>query len=110
MPNNQGGVLHHISKRKRNNLPKESNAVRLFDKFMIIIAIIHPLIAIPQIFHIYSLQNASGLSIISWIGYCLFNIPWLIYGFIHKEKPLIVAYILAMASNITVLIGIILYG
>lgn len=116
MPSSQGGVLHHISKRKRglarvvHGYPADKSWVRTFDKIMLIIAVINPLIALPQIFRIFSLQTAEGLSLLSWGGYALFNIPWLIYGFIHKEKPLIIAYILALLGNSAVVIGIIMYG
>lgn len=111
-----GGVLHHISKRKRgvdkspHTFPAKSNAIRIFDRVMMVVAVINPLLAIPQITHIFSLKNAAGLSLISWAGYALFNIPWLVYGFIHKEKPLIIAYILAFLFNLAVVAGIVLYG
>jgi len=111
MPNNGGAILHHISKRKRVSVKaNESNAVRIFDKIMLIVAIVNPLIAIPQVVHIFSLKTALGLSLTSWLGYTAFNIPWLVYGFIHKEKPLIIAYILALMFNLIIVIGILKYG
>ena len=115
MPISQGGVIHHISKRKRglkdfiHKFPAESRFVRLFDKLMLFIAVINPLVTLPQAIKIYSTQNASGLSVFSWAGYTLFAIPWLIYGIIHKEKPLIIAYILVFLLNLSVLVGILMY-
>ncbi len=116
MPISQGGVVHHISKKKRGSgkyihkYPAESDFVRWYDKLMIIVALVHPLVTIPQVFKVYAFKTASGLSIWSWAGYFIFTIPWLIYGLIHKEKPLIITYILLFLLNLSVLVGILIYG
>ena len=118
MPVSQGGVLHHISKRKRfsgihkvkHAYPAEKKWVKWFDKLMLIIAVINPLVTLPQAIKIYTTHTASGLSIFSWAGYTLFAIPWLIYGVIHREKPLIIAYILVFLLNLSVLVGVLIYG
>ena len=115
MPSVHGGGLHHLSKRKRGSdsihkYPAKSKAVNIYDKIMIVIALINPLMAIPQILQIYNTKNAVGLSLFSWAGYTIFVVPWLIYGIIHKEKPLIIAFIMSLLFNMVILLGVILYG
>ena len=107
--------IHHISKRKRvhkrfESYPHPKKGIRLFDKFLMIIAIVGPLMSLPQILKIFILKDASGISIISWSLYALFNIPWIIYGFVHKEKPIVVAYLLWFSTNVIIIIGAILYS
>jgi uncharacterized protein with PQ loop repeat len=38
------------------------------------------------------------------------NFVWLSYGLVHKEKPIISAYILAFPISIAIVIGIVVYG
>ena len=105
--------IHHLHKRKRIKLktyPNKSRPIKFLDDLLLLIAIIGPFVNFPQIFKIYHLKNATGVSLISWSLFALFDIPWVIYGYVHKEKLLIIAYSLWFISNIIIIIGIILYG
>jgi len=113
MPNSLG--IHHIHKRKRISqkllpYPHKNKWIRFLDKFLLIIAVIGPLMAFPQVFKIYIEKNASGVSLLSWSLFTLLNIPWIIYGFVHKEKPIIIAYCLWFIINLIISIGIIVYS
>ena len=105
---------HHIHKRKRvhqklEKYPHKIKWIRFLDKFLICIAVIGPLIALPQILQIFISGDATGVSSLSWGLYALFNIPWLIYGVAHKYKPIIVAYLLSFVANLTVFSGSLVY-
>ena len=108
--------LHHIHKRKRNansfleEYPSKRFWIRFLDKFLLFVATVSPFMTLPQIIRIFSTQSASDLSLFSWGMYTFFNIPWIIYGFVHKDKPIIIAYILWFLMNISVVIGILLYS
>lgn len=106
---------HHIHRRKRihkklEKYPHSNKWIRNFDKFLLVIAVIGPLLTIPQIIKIFTLKNATGVSVISWSLLALFSIPWIIYGFIHKEKPIIVSYILWFILDMVVVFGTLRYG
>jgi len=106
---------HHISKRKRisqklESYPSKNFWIRFLDKFLIIIAVIAPLTTIPQIITLYTLRQAAGLSIYSWSAWTILDIPWIIYGIVHKEKPITIAYILWFLMNLSVVIGILLFS
>ena len=106
--------IHHIHLRKRIHSKKEvyphpNKFIRLFDKFLIIGAIIGPMMALPQILKIYIFQDATGISTISFSLYALFNIPWAFYGFLHKEKPIVIAYSLWFLVNLSIVIGSLVY-
>lgn len=107
--------LHHISKRKRiyqrfEEYPHSKKFVRFLDNLLVIVAIIGPLLALPQVLKIFLLKNATGVSLVSWSSWLVLGIMWLIYGFVHKEKPIIIAYILWTIMHSLVVIGVLLYG
>ncbi len=65
---------------------------------------------LPQVFKIWIGQNASGVSVISWLGYLIAAWFWLLYGFIHKEKPIIVTYLTWTVLVVMVIVGTLLYS
>ena len=106
--------IHHIHKRKRVHkklkaYPHENKWVNFLDRFLIVVAVIGPLIALPQIIRIFVFNSAAGVSGLSWGLYALFNIPWFIYGIVHKDKPIMIAYSLSFVANLTVLTGTLIY-
>jgi uncharacterized protein with PQ loop repeat len=136
----QSDGVHHISKRKRvtqnkgifrtlegkgkkefkklksgvaksvEDYPSEKFWVRFLDKLLMIIAVVSPMMAIPQVYEVYGLHAVSGLSFISWASWALFNLPWIAYGFVHKQKPIVIMYILWFLMNASIAVGILLYS
>jgi hypothetical protein len=107
--------LHHISKRKRvfkklEEYPSKRFWIRFLDRILIIIAIIGPIMGIPQLWNVFVNHEVVGLSFASWSVWALFNLFWLAYGLVHKEKPIIITYILWFLVNASVAIGILLYS
>jgi hypothetical protein len=105
----------HISIRKRifkqfEEYPSKKFWIRFLDKLLVIIAIIGPLTALPQIWNIYINNVVTGLAFSSWFLWALFNLFWLAYGFVHKDKPIIITYFLWFLVNASVAIGILLYS
>jgi len=106
--------MHHLHIRKRIDLKKEKyphpdKFKRLIDNLIYVIALFGPIVSIPQIIKIYFYQNASGVSTFTWTGYLIGSIFWLIYGIIHKEKPIIFSSILWIIIEIFIFIGTIIY-
>lgn len=96
--------LHHLSKRKRlfkkfEKYPSDKKFIRFLDRLLIIIAVVGPIMAIPQLYQVYFYQNAAGISALSWFSWAAMNLIWLTYGFVHKEKPIIITYILWFIVN-----------
>jgi len=80
------------------------------DKLMSAAAVIHPLTATPQVWLIYSTQDATGVSLSTWIGFMLLGLIFLAYGILHKIKPFIVTQVLWFIVDFLVVVGVILYG
>jgi uncharacterized protein with PQ loop repeat len=135
----QNEGIHHISKRKRvtqNNLfgrlgkqgrngvkkisqsvaktmedyPSEKFWIRFLDKLLMVIAVVSPMMALPQLYEVFILHAVEGLSFISWASWALFNLPWIAYGIVHKQKPIVIMYILWFSINLSTAIGILLYS
>lgn len=80
------------------------------DKLIYFIAVFGPVMSIPQIIKIWVHKNAAGISVITWGSYLLISIFWLIYGAMHRDKPIVFANILWAIINIIMITGALLYG
>ena len=106
--------VHHIHKRKRVHdklkaYPHPNKWIKFLDKFLLIVAVIGPLLSLPQILKIYVEHNTSGVSVLTWGLFAFFNIPWIIYGIVHKDKPIIIGYSLWLVTNIVIVVGALMY-
>ena len=120
--------LHHFHKRKRSgkvkaNIKETTKVVKspfetpsknklkgFMDTIIYMVAILGPLIAIPQVLKIWHAKDATGVSLITWVGYLAGGFFWLTYGVLHKEKPIIITNALWIFVQIFIIVGIIMYG
>ncbi len=106
--------LHHIHLRKRQHVlatyPHPNPWVRFLDKLLVVVAVLGPLMAIPQLWKIISTQSAAGVSPLTWAAFAVIDLPWIFYGAVHKEKPIIITYILWFLMNVAVMVAAIAYG
>jgi uncharacterized protein with PQ loop repeat len=78
----QNPYLHfHINSKKK---------LTIFDHLITFASFIYPLMAVPQVFSVYS-GNTEGVSLISWVGFLFFSASFFTYGMIHKIKPMIIS-------------------
>ncbi len=101
--------LHHFHKGNRKS-HKETRLKRFVDTFVYFIALVGPVMTIPQVAKIWIEQNAAGVSLISWSTYLVTSTFWLIYGIVHKEKPIIFSNIVWIFLNVVIVLGTIYYG
>ena len=107
--------LHHLHIRKRmyKNLeryPHSSVVKRALDSLMYLVAVITPLVLLPQVFQLFVYKSAAGLSITTWFLLGCINVLWVFYGLVHKEVPILIANLLVGILNFVVVYGIILYS
>ena len=107
--------IEHIHKRKRaagrarQPYPAQSGIVRFLDKLVYAAGIIAPAMMIPQLILLYGEKNADGIAPITWLAIGILNIPWILYGIAHKEKPLVMTYILWIICNGLMFVGAVIY-
>lgn len=107
--------LFHLQVRKRvsKNLepvPARTFPKRFLDRVVLFVGILGPLTTIPQLVVIYTTHNATGVSALSWGLPALLDIPWILYGVIHRERPIIITYLLWFVANSAIFVGAIAYG
>ena len=107
--------LHHFHRRKRihqkhEKYPHPNKWKGIMDKLIFVVGVAGPIVTLPQILKIWIEQNATGVSVVSWIAYLILATFWLIYGIMHKEKPIIVAYTGWIIAELLVIIGTFIYG
>ena len=121
-----GSGLHHFHKRKRNKKSEQKETTKtikspfetpsrtklkgFMDTIIYIVAVLGPLIAIPQVLKIWYVKDATGVSLITWVGYLAGGFFWLTYGILHKEKPIIITNGLWIFVQIFIIVGIMRFG
>lgn len=80
------------------------------EKIALVAGVIQPLITLPQIIKIYSNQSAQDVSLITWLGYLIFGIIFLIYGYIFNLRPILYGQIIWVTMQAITVIGILIYG
>ncbi|PLS80575.1 hypothetical protein CYG49_04885 [Candidatus Saccharibacteria bacterium] len=79
------------------------------DKSMAVAAVVQPLMTLPQVIQIFTTQNVTGISLLTWVAYLVLGLVFLAYGIAHSIKPLIVTQILWFTVDLLVVVGIIIY-
>jgi uncharacterized protein with PQ loop repeat len=81
-----------------------------FDEIFYLGAILNPLVALPQAFKIFAMQSAEGVSFITWLSYFGAAIALMIYGLVHKQKPIFWMNFTVLPVHILILLGIFIYN
>jgi uncharacterized protein with PQ loop repeat len=99
----------HLRKRLEP-YPARSWFLRMLDRMVIVVGVLGPAFALPQLYTIWTEHNAAGIAPLSWSMWALFNIPWILYGIAHKELPIITTYSFWLVINILIATGGIIYA
>ena len=110
----QGRGEHHFHRRKRIYLhhepyPHPNKWKRLMDNLIYFVGIVGPVMTIPQVTKIWIDKNSQGVSVVSWATYTILSVFWLIYGIMHKEKPIIFTSSQLFIFDALVVIGAVIY-
>lgn len=96
--------FHHARARKRAGLPKKA-----IDWLIYPVAIASPLALVPQVVQLYATHSAAGLSYLTWTLLAALNFLWVFYGFLHRERPIIITNLTFMLLDLAIVGGIFLY-
>ena len=107
--------FHHFHKRKRiyknyEPYPHPNKLKRLVDRLIYLAIALKLVMTVPQATLILTTQNASGVSVITWVTYAVASCFWVLYGLLHKEKPIIISSGISLILEITIVIGTLSYG
>lgn len=66
-----------------------------------------PIMTIPQIYTIW-VEGTKGASLLSWAAYLVVAFIWLIYGLVHRERPIVIAQTAWILLDSTIVVGLII--
>ncbi|MFA6271604.1 MAG: SemiSWEET family transporter [Patescibacteria group bacterium] len=89
---------------------KAQGNILLLDRVMYFMGIAIPVLTSSQVIKIWINKTAEGVSLIAWGAYAVNSILWIIYGELHKKKPLVFMNAVNLFINTLVVIGTIIYG
>lgn len=92
---------HHYLKHRKAKQP--------FDYVVYFFMIATPLFELPQLYSIYSTQDASGVSVFTWGFFLLASIVWFVYALKKRLLPLIVTNSLYFVIELVIVAGIFMY-
>lgn len=84
--------------------------MRIYEKYMSVMGPATNVMFYLQAYKIFISKSAQD---ISGIGFCMSFIglsSWLIYGFLLKNKPLIISNIFGVTGAFLTLLGVLIYG
>ena len=76
----------HLKETKK----KKTVADMLLDRVVMVISILYPLSAVPQLIEIIH-GNSAGVSVLSWLSFFTCASLFLIYGLRHRVMPMIIS-------------------
>ncbi len=102
---------HHSAHHRVLNLQiTKKQQKQLVKRSVLAIAVIEPVMTLPQIYEIWIKQETEGVSTATWGMYISAAIIWLLYGLQLKDKPLIISSILWIITESAVVIGSLIYS
>jgi len=107
--------MDHLQQRRRLSealepFPASTFWKRLLDRLVFVAGVVGPLTTLPQLLKIYLLHQSRGVSPMSWGFPALLDIPWIVYGVVHRNRPITITYTLWLVMNGAICIGAIIYG
>lgn len=104
------GLRHKYERRQGLKKQPKTAYIVFLDKLTFIVGVVGPFTVLPQIYSIFTTKSAAGVSLTTWVLIFIVTFPWILYGMAHKEKNIIVSFILWEVVNFSVVVGVLLYG
>jgi uncharacterized protein with PQ loop repeat len=101
---------NHHRLKKRTLVVKKTKNVKMADRATFVVAVLEPIITVPQVITIFSDKTAAGVSLATWVGYEMLTLVWLWYAIIHKDKLIFLYQGLFFIIQTGVIIGGLMYG
>ena len=105
--------LHHLweSSKKLENDTFENNKdfKKFINKFIYFIGGFGVAIIVSQVTKIWISKEITGVSLTTWGGFFIASVFWLLYGLVHKAKPIIYTNIAAIFLHFLIILGIFLH-
>lgn len=103
--------FHHWHKKNRRISKSGNNTgklAKLVDKSIYFLAVIGALSIVPQLIKVWTDNSISGVSLLTWVGFMVGSVFWVIYGMVHKERPILFTNSLILVIQFFIVAGLII--
>ncbi len=101
--------MPHAAHHKHATHLKRHKGSLLLNRAVLVMAIMEPLMTLPQVYEIWIRHEAAGVSMATWAFFITAAFVWLLYGLQMKNVPIIVSSTLWMLVEGCIVIGLIVY-
>lgn len=101
---------NHKHLKKRTLTVGRSKKPLFIDRATFVVAVLEPLVTLPQAATLYIHKTAAGVSLSTWVGYEVLTVVWLWYTVVHRDKLILLYQGLFFIIQTTVIAGGLMYG
>lgn len=104
--------FHHQRKRTRQTPLAAARSwalVRAVDIAVYVMSGLALLLTTDQARIVWIDHNASGISIPAWSCYLLADLVWMLYGWVHKDRVILILNFLWVLMYLLIVVGAIMY-
>ncbi|HKC14696.1 MAG TPA: SemiSWEET family transporter [Patescibacteria group bacterium] len=98
--------MHIFYKSKKDHYKEEG--MHVLDKVIFPIALISPIMTVPQVLQVWQKHETAGLAITTWIGFAFASTFWTLYGLAHKDKAIVASSATVVVLDILIVLGILM--
>lgn len=104
------GLRHKYERKQKLRPDRKTPYIVFLDKLTFVVGVIGPFTVLPQTYTIFHNKSAQGVSLATWVLIFTVTFPWILYGLAHKDKNIIISFCLWEVVNLSVVIGVLIYG
>jgi uncharacterized protein with PQ loop repeat len=101
-------MSHSLQKAKTKKQTSKIKLSNTLNKLVLAVGIIEPLITIPQAYTVWVDKQTAGVSLLTWTGYIVAAIIWVLYGLKIKDKPIIISSAMWVLIEAAVVLGVLI--
>jgi uncharacterized protein with PQ loop repeat len=101
-------MSHSLQRAKAKKQNGNINRSNTLNKLVLAVGIIEPLITIPQAYTVWADKQTTGVSLLTWTGYVVAAIIWVLYGLKIKDKPIIISSAMWVLVEAAVVLGVLI--
>jgi len=105
--------VRHVARRRKARLsgfPTRASVLKnALDILIYPVAIAAPFALLPQVIKLYTTQDVTSLSLSTWAALGAINFIWLFYGYVHRERPIIITNCIFASFHLAIVVGILLF-
>lgn len=104
------GMRHKLERKQKLKPQRKTPYIVFLDKLTFVAGVVGPFTVLPQTYSIFHTKSAAGVSLMTWVLIFVVTFPWILYGMAHKDKNIIISFFLWEVVNLSVVVGVLLYG